>query len=501
MFIPKGKAVYENLATSYVLVDALVVDLCEGGFSGVIEITLRNSDSRILVERGNVSAIIEKPVGAEFSKTTIMSLAKRARAERGRVSVYAYPPGIADSIAGRMIAEALYTNLSTEFADIEKLILKLCREGDREWFVEVITGGKETLIHIADERYRIISESQLAEDRVSQAFDKNDTSPLGQLVQECHRAGGTFDVYFKSLKFDEPAIENPATEESLTAPGEPPLLNSQASSTTTDSSDIGSETPNVSAPVIAEKDQTPLAVDAQKLSSNPPSNEIITPAVEKIEDRQFAQAQQNLNETLINEPVVDMALAVESKGANPAINSQPLNKISSPQAVASLGEIEKATPVPRVLPTRELMALPGNLEELETAMKMADLRRLMGKIIKTIEEVNRGVEHRDNFQMHLRAGQLKVAEQFPFLDPFGSEFEYLDGEIVSVGKIEPEEFITGLEDALIFAVTEATQASPQPLRLRSFIAEELKNLLERNREEFTHYELDVSIKRIIGPQM
>jgi len=27
--------------------------------------------------------------------------------------------------------------------------------------------------------------------------------------------------------------------------------------------------------------------------------------------------------------------------------------------------------------------------------------------------------------MHLRAGQLKIANQYQFLDPFGAEFEYM----------------------------------------------------------------------------
>ena len=46
MFIPRGKPVHENLASSYVLLDALCEDLCEGGFSGIVEVVLRATDSR-----------------------------------------------------------------------------------------------------------------------------------------------------------------------------------------------------------------------------------------------------------------------------------------------------------------------------------------------------------------------------------------------------------------------------------------------------------------------
>ena len=60
MFIPRGTVLHENLATSYVLVDGLVADLCEGGFSGVVEILLRNADAHIIIARGRVVAAIAR---------------------------------------------------------------------------------------------------------------------------------------------------------------------------------------------------------------------------------------------------------------------------------------------------------------------------------------------------------------------------------------------------------------------------------------------------------
>src|ERR1044072_2372977 len=105
MFIPKGQAVHENLATRYLLIDALVADLCDNEFSGVVEITLMHSDSHILIDQGKVAAVIEKVVGAEIAKTTVSSLANRASAERGKVSIYRYPLSVAGAIAGRLVAE------------------------------------------------------------------------------------------------------------------------------------------------------------------------------------------------------------------------------------------------------------------------------------------------------------------------------------------------------------------------------------------------------------
>jgi hypothetical protein len=118
MFIPTGKAVHENLATRYLLIDALVADLCESGFSGVIDIALPSSENHIIIDRGKVAVVVEKPVGAGLSKTTVASLANRAREARGSVSIYRYAAIVAAAIAGRLAAEPLYTNLSTDFADL-----------------------------------------------------------------------------------------------------------------------------------------------------------------------------------------------------------------------------------------------------------------------------------------------------------------------------------------------------------------------------------------------
>src|SRR5687767_7960946 len=138
MFIPQGKVLHQNLATSYVLVDALVSDLREGGFSGVVEIMLRDTDNHIVFDRGRIAGVVEKRGGAYTSETTVADLAARSKTERGRVSIFSYAVPVAKALAGRMFAETLYVKLSTEFADLEKLINKFIHEPERQWFIEVV---------------------------------------------------------------------------------------------------------------------------------------------------------------------------------------------------------------------------------------------------------------------------------------------------------------------------------------------------------------------------
>ena len=65
MFIPRGTPLHENLATSYVLVDPLVADLCEGGFSGVVEDSGEG--------RWTVLAAIEQAVPVDVLSTALFA--------------------------------------------------------------------------------------------------------------------------------------------------------------------------------------------------------------------------------------------------------------------------------------------------------------------------------------------------------------------------------------------------------------------------------------------
>ena len=145
------------------MLDALIEDLCEGGFSGIVEVVLRNTDSHVIIDRGSVAAVIEQREHAIDSKgvrlfsITVEELASRSRGERGRISVYSFPAGATTAIARLVDAEPLYTALSTDFADLERMIAKLRRESDREWFVQVATtDGNLALVHIEDDHCRVL---------------------------------------------------------------------------------------------------------------------------------------------------------------------------------------------------------------------------------------------------------------------------------------------------------------------------------------------------------
>ncbi len=175
---------------------------------------------------------------------------------------------------------------------------------------------------------------------------------------------------------------------------------------------------------------------------------------------------------------------------------------------AGYGEEIKMSEPPPLLPD---IALPDSARQGLTAhlfasaavaesageVEMVEIKRLMGEIARTVEDAIRAVSQHSNFAMHLRAGQLRVADRYPFLDPFGNEFEYLAGEIAFVGKVKPDDFINGLTEALRIALASAIQSVGQPARLRRVAAEDLRSLGQRHRSEFEEFGLDQSVERII----
>jgi hypothetical protein len=520
MFIPQGKPVHQNLATSYILVEALVADLHEGGFSGVVEIMLRDTDNHIVFDRGRIAGVIEKRGEAYSLTATVADLAARSQHERGRISIYSYALPVAKAVTGRMFAETLYIKLSTDFADLEKLVNKFMHERDRQWFIEVVNEGSPAMIFIDDGRCSLIQSNTVANENDLEIVGLSNNLALLQLIKKCNSTGGVFDVLFKGA--EEKIAPQPVVEEV-----KPPAP-------------IIEEKPQVEVlPKVEEKfepameeridepfpdlgfDLPPVAIDSAIENHSSGSNDFslqVTPAIPIDEQQEVSITSTTDVESPVyaadtsdlvdpaEEPLkTEIEIPVtEDTGFSSFISASDLdnsengtsNMVRTLAGTPKRNTGEKPRDI-RILPTRELMALSGSAT---ADLQMAEIKGLLGEIAKTIEDVMRIVEQRDDFSMHLRAGQLKLANQYPFLDPFGAEFEYMEGEIVFVGKASAEEFIAGVTDALRLAITSAVQSSANSGRLRSFIIDKLRFVFNRNREEYMAYGLDASLEQIAGVQ-
>lgn len=475
MFIPRGKAVHENLSTSYVVLEALVDELCEGGFSGIVEISLRDADAHIIIDHGKVVVAVERMADGSapgsYSPTTVASLSALVRRERGTVSVYRHSAGVTDALAGRFLAEPLYLGLSTDFADLNKMISKLLRESDRQWFIEVdTTSGTLAMIHIRGNRCRIIEPDESVSENETGDLDPANNRSLRHLLDECGASGGIFDVYFKyegraeapssiqtvsgievveekGFAFDEHE-EEPAEEIEETAAAKTAAAKEEEI--------LEQETP----PIVEEE----VAADVEE--------EVAVAETIEVEEVQEVIALPERTEETRGEPVAIKEEPTSSGALAMGLSANTIRLLS--------------------LNVKEEAAAPVDTEAME------DLKRLMGEVARAIEGATKEVEPGDSFSIYLRAGQLKVADRYPFLDPFGAEFEYLAGEIAFVGRATPEDFVAGLTEALRHAVAGVVQTSVQPTRLRIYIVEDLRQLLASNREDFERFGLDKTIEQIIS---
>lgn len=462
MFIPRGEIIHERLATSYLLVDALVADLCEGGFSGIVEVVLRDTDSFIVIASGDVRAVVEKHgdqarngSALPYTRTTIEDLAVRSRRERGRVSIYGYTAATATAVAGRINAQPLYVALSTEFTDLEKMICKLVRERDREWFIEISTeDGTTALIHMRDDECRIIGRTGDAD---KGPLDLENNAALGTLLDDCNRLGGTFDVYFGGASETASSPASPASCKTFEGASTQAAAGNGAPESSTASA-RRAQGESISPDLFGSIQHPWILKVAGSVSASREREEVIQPP------RQSSGA--------TAEPIV-------------GTSAEPLSSGSS----SSLLDAQE----------QDLLLVREELPQFEADSEaVTETKRLMGEIARVIEEAAQAVGRPDSFSMSLRAGQLSVADRFPFLDPFAGDFEYLAGEIVFVGSATAEEFVAGLTEALRFATEAVARTTAYADRFRAYVAEDLHKLLAREPADFQRLGLDKVIEQIIA---
>ncbi|HXG68622.1 MAG TPA: hypothetical protein VNO70_26235, partial [Blastocatellia bacterium] len=399
--------------------------------------------------------------------------------------------GVGGIVARSLAAEPLYLRLSSDFADLGKMIAKLAREQDREWFIHVApVETAAALIHLQGGGCRVIRPEGDAIGEEMDSPDPSTNAALRDLVSECNQAACAFDVFFRRIaESAEPEIAPVQTNTASAATDKShPLVedySSRAAAAVAAVQPVAAAAEAEAAeafrpePVVAEE---PLSAQYESSATGSAGEEEIGDATVREPEAAWTQPPQELPH--------DSSAESRQDDFSPALSEDAIRNPEWERA-------EEGQQMEPPFSTRRWMNT-GDLRGDSEGEAMADVKRLMGEIARTIEEATRAIEQRDRFAINLREGQLKVADRYPFLDPFGAEFEYLAGEIVFVGKAHPAEFIAGLTEALKYAVTSTALASAQPARLRARIAEDLRDLLERNRAEFEQFGLDHALEQIIG---
>ena len=191
--------------------------------------------------------------------------------------------------------------------------------------------------------------------------------------------------------------------------------------------------------------------------------------------------------TLYGAPALKTMLEVaEAFGATFNVYSVPAEVTVAPVA-------EPAEEAPRLAVVRAAEPPRRTAQRPVSASRDEDITPLvllMSDVVATIESAVSARDGSGGFAIELRAGQLEVAERYPFLDPFAAEFEYHAGEIAFVGDVDPADFAAGLGEALHVAVAGLSRRDGvESDRLRQKVAEALAALYETRQAEFDAYGL------------
>ncbi len=455
-YIPKGKPMHEKLSTSFVRMDGLLEELKAENFNGYVLLNFPTTKGFLFIQDGLI--INASEISGENHRAGVAvqeQLFKLSQQTKGTISVFYLRKEIVQTLAGIADGEAVYRDLTTDWANLGKLIKKLAAE-QKTFYINLVFNeaiDKRGLIYVEGDKIESVcsvGETGLEGDEAYQ-----------RLTEDSDHEYATFSVYRKATVAALPKIDEKNVEASLNR------FVSQATSSS--AANVLSSAPAPSAPVT-EAAPTPQPIPAPQSASATisaatpapaptqatPYYESLLPSGNQSETRTSGHS---FAETRPKPTTFDDILEVVEVEAPAKAAPTPTPTVSAPNVTSVTAS--QVTPAP----------LP---ETNKSGNDMRDLMTLMSQVVAAVERGMAVAGRGSSFPTALRAGLLAVTERYPFLDPFAAEFEYQDKEIVFVGTAQPNEFATGLTEALRQMVEDLIYSSNG--RVRDYIAEELRKV-------------------------
>ncbi len=474
-YIPKGKPMHEKLSTSFVRMDGLLEELKAENFSGYIQLAFPNLNGYIFVQDGSVVNAAEVGSNEQRSGVAVKEhLFTLTQQSKGTLSVYHIQKEIVQTLSGIADGEKVYENLSTEWANLGKLIKHLSAEKNTYFFSVGFSSAenKRGMIFVEGDKVEAICSIGDEQNIGKEALDK--------ILADCEIEPAQFTLYRQATspitKIDTNNINASINQIAAQAVAPAPIPAPVPVAVTPES--VKAE---VSAPVIAQAPAPVVVETAPVVTASAPA------ATAPVAYYDSLLPSGNHADAGIAEVVAE-AKPVEAK-PKPVVFDDVLDVVEA-KTVASV-----ATPVPTASAVSAAQLTPAPLPEIpKSGNEMRDLMNLMSQVVAAVEQ-GMGVAGRgSSFPTALRAGLLAVTERYPFLDPFAAEFEYQDKEIVFVGTAQPNEFATGLTEALRQMVEDLIYSSNG--RVRDYIAEELRKVEQAQSNDIRRFNLGSLTEKI-----
>jgi hypothetical protein len=214
MILPKGRAEYESLNTSFVDFGGLMQDLKANGFTGYVRVSFWEYEGVLFVDNGTIINGIEETAHAQSTgQQAVRGIMDQAEEKNGSVSVYSLTADMVTMLASVLESEVVHKDLNTDFSDLGQLVAKLQSEGHTGYVEVALKGGKGSAMIL-------LRSGEIAESMLSSGSEViSGTQALPHIIEAASSVGAVFNVHRTAL---EGAFEN--TGEILVALELPQLL-------------------------------------------------------------------------------------------------------------------------------------------------------------------------------------------------------------------------------------------------------------------------------------
>lgn len=466
-YIPKGKPMHEKLSTKFVRMEGLLEELQAENFNGYIMLNFPQTSGFLFIQDGRVVNAAEITGADQRAGVAIQEqLLRLSQQTKGTLSVYYLQKEIVQTLAAIADGEAVYHNLTSDWANLGKLIKKLSSER-RTYFINL--AFEETargLIYVDGEK--IEAACTAGGDHLLGA------EALNRLTQDSEATVAIFSVYRQADAGALSQLDDKEVESRLNR------LVSQAAAPVPSAPTPMPPTP---APIVTpppSSAQPAPAASANVTAATPASTPAAVPYYESLlpsgGGTSATPSASQVTEVKSKAATFDDILEVVEVEA-PVRQTAPANGQTSVAGVPAA----QVTPAP----------LP---ETPKGGNDMRDLMQLMSQVVAAVERGMTVAGRGSSFPTALRAGLLAVTERYPFLDPFAAEFEYQDKEIVFVGTAQAGEFASGLTEALRQMVEDLIFSSNG--RVRDYIAEELRKVEREQATDIRRFNLGSLTEKI-----
>jgi hypothetical protein len=202
MVYPKDEIVYKNLSTAFIDLPALLSTLKSEKFSGTLEIGFPKNKGTFFILSGNVinaQAWVGMDLKGTVGPDAIQALLALGNQKDGVLDLYRLPPQQITLLANSLQSEILFKGLSTDFARLDRLLVKL-KEDRHDGFVEILSRNHQAigiLYLAAGEPVEVLTKSS---DSQTATVDQKSISSF---VENIMKQSAILNIYKTSSRIEE----------------------------------------------------------------------------------------------------------------------------------------------------------------------------------------------------------------------------------------------------------------------------------------------------------